>query len=228
MNFSFDRLPVDLIFFALVAVFLVLRLRSVLGRRTGIQPAPVPPALRTDVKNTPAGPAPAPEPVVPRVAYQIPADNTRVGQLLGNVRQYDSEFTPQQFLTGAQAVFAQVVEAYATGNRDVLQLRLTPGAYASFDKAITARDAASEKQTTLIKAIFSMGIEDVRLNNQDGGTLASIDVRIISDQVSMITGADALPVAGTDAVTEFSDLWTFERLLGSPGSTWRLAAARSA
>ena len=44
----------------------------------------------------------------------------------------------------------------------------------------------------------------------------------------MITGADALPVAGTDAVTEFSDLWTFERLLGSPGSTWRLAAARSA
>ena len=53
-------------------------------------------------------------------------------------------------------------------------------------------------------------------------------VRFVSDQINITTGADGLPVAGTDAVTEITDLWTFERNLAAPDPVWRLIAARSA
>jgi predicted lipid-binding transport protein (Tim44 family) len=49
----------------------------------------------------------------------------------------------------------------------------------------------------------------------------------VSDQVSYTQDANGRPLTGTDAVTEITDLWTFERDLGQPDPTWRLVAARS-
>lgn len=226
MDFSFDHFPVDLVLFALVAAFLVLRLRSVLGRKVGIQPLPMPlPQQAEALKKAIDAKANATE---QKAEFSIPAPATRVGQQLEAIRQQDATFTPQQFLTGAQGVFTEVVTAFAAGERTPLENRLTPAVYASFEAAITARDAAGEKQRTEIKAIRSLAIEDVRLTQLAAATGAAIDVRIVSDQISLVTGADGQPVTGMDAVTEFSDLWTFERLLGVAGSTWRLASARSA
>jgi len=53
-------------------------------------------------------------------------------------------------------------------------------------------------------------------------------VRFVSDQVNMTLGSDGNPMMGTDAVTEITDQWTFERDLTSSDPTWRLVAARSA
>lgn len=225
MDFSFGHFPVDLILFALVAAFLALRLRSVLGKRVGIQPAPMPVPLRPEAAGKVIdGKAEQ----VEAATYDIPAQNTRVGQLLADAQAQESGFTPQQFLSGAQATFQQVVKAFAEGDRATLKNRLTPAVYVSFDAAIAAREAAGEKQRSEIRAIRSLAIEDVRLVRLDVGTGASIDVRIVSDQISLLTDAQGQPVTGTDAVTEFSDLWTFEHLLGVNGSSWRLASARSA
>ena len=60
------------------------------------------------------------------------------------------------------------------------------------------------------------------------GTIADITVRLVSDQINLTLGRDGLPVAGTDSVTEITDLWTFERNLAAGDPTWRLVAARSA
>lgn len=226
MDFSFGHFPVDLVLFALVAAFLILRLRSVLGRRVGIQPLPMPVAPRAEAgKRVDDSKA---EAVAQKAEYNIPAPGTRVGALLEDVHKQDPSFTPQQFLVGAQSVFTQVVTAFAAGDRTTLQTRLTPAVYASFDAAIAAREAAGETQRTEIKGVRALNIEDVHLTPLAVGVGASIEVRIVSDQISLVTGADGQPVTGMDAVTEFSDLWTFERLLGAAGSTWRLASARSA
>ncbi|GAN68077.1 Tim44/TimA family putative adaptor protein [Acetobacter orleanensis] len=225
MDFSFGHFPVDLILFALVAAFLALRLRSVLGKRVGFQPSPMPVPPRPQAAGKVIdGKAEQIEPA----AYDIPAQGTRVGQLLQDVRGLDNTFTPQQFLSGVQTAFPQVVKAFAEGDHATLKTRLTPAVCESFEAAMAARDAAGEKQRSEIKAIRSLAIEDVRLVRLDVGTGASIDVRIVSDQISLLTDAQGQPVTGTDAVTEFSDLWTFERLLGVNGSVWRLASARSA
>ncbi|MCE0743753.1 Tim44/TimA family putative adaptor protein [Acetobacter sicerae] len=225
MDGSLGHFPVDIVIFALIAAFLALRLRSVLGKKVGFQIAPAPPPAQ----QAPAGPVidgkaePAPD-----TRLDIPAPNTRVGAILGQVAQKESGFVPQQFMTGVEGAFRQVVEAYAAGNRNVLKERLTPDAYAAFDAALTAREQAGETQKSEIRGIDSLAIEDVRLNDSPVGTAASIDVRIVSDQISFVVDKDGKPVTGTDAVTEFSDLWTFEKLLGVAGSSWRLAAARSA
>jgi predicted lipid-binding transport protein (Tim44 family) len=54
-----------------------------------------------------------------------------------------------------------------------------------------------------------------------------ITVKIISDQISYTTDSNGKPLTGTDAVTEITDLWTFERDLSKQDPTWRLVAARS-
>lgn len=225
MDFSFGHFPVDLILFALVAAFLALRLRSVLGKRVGIQPVPMPVSPRPQAAGKVIdGKAEQ----IEAASYDIPGQGTRVGQLLLDVQALDNTFTPQQFLSGVQIAFPQVVKAFAEGDRVTLKTRLTPTVYESFEGAMAAREAAGEKQRSEIRAIRSLAIEDVRLTRLDVGTGASIDVRIVSDQISLLTDAQGQPVTGTDAVTEFSDLWTFERLLGVNGSVWRLASARSA
>ncbi|NHN84061.1 Tim44/TimA family putative adaptor protein [Acetobacter musti] len=225
MDGSFGRFPVDIVIFALIAAFLALRLRSVLGKKVGFQPMPVPTPAPREAEG-PVIEGRAEPPSSPK--FDIPAPGTRVGQQLALLATKERGFTPQQFLTGVDGAFRQVVTAYAAGDRNVLRERLTPAAFTAFDAAITARDAASEVQKSEIRAINSIAIEDVRIEDVAAGTAAAIDARIVSDQISMTLGPDGKPVTGTDAVTEFSDLWTFERLIGVSGSSWRLAAARSA
>ncbi|NHO33859.1 Tim44/TimA family putative adaptor protein [Acetobacter fallax] len=225
MDGSLGRFPVDIIIFALIAAFLALRLRSVLGKKVGFQPmsspAPAPRSAEGPVIEGRAEPSAAPK-------MDIPAPGTRVGQQLALLATKERGFTPQQFLTGVDGAFRQVVTAYASGDRTVLRERLTPAAFTAFDAAITERETTGETQKSEIRAVNSIAIEDVRLEDVAAGSAAAIDARIVSDQISMTLNAEGKPVAGLDAVTEFSDLWTFERLLGVSGSSWRLAAARSA
>jgi len=225
MDLSLDRLPVDIVLFALVAGFLVLRLRSILGRRVGLQAAPQPQpgvAERTgpviDIR-----PAPAPE----SARFDIPAPETRVGQVLAGIRERERDFVPATFLNGVDAAFRRIVLAYAAGDRATLRDGLTADAFAAFEAAITAREGQGETQKTEVRGIDSLTILDAQL---DGANRAAIEVRIVSDQVSFTLDKDGATVAGTDAVTEFSDLWVFERLLGSAaaGAAWRLSSARSA
>ena len=94
----------------------------------------------------------------------------------------------------------------------------------AFDQAITQREALGQVQVSEIRAIPSVTIEEAELR----GRTAMITVRIVSDQISLMRDQAGAPVVGTDALTEITDLWTFERDLGQPDPTWRLVAARSA
>ena len=133
-------------------------------------------------------------------------------------------FDPQAFLAGAEGAFRMIVEAFARGDRATLRNLLADDTYRAFEGAITTREAAGHKQTTEIRAIPSATIEAATLLD----ALATITVRFVSDQVNLTTDPENRPVAGTDAVTEITDLWTFERDLSSQDPTWRLVAARSA
>ena len=75
-----------------------------------------------------------------------------------------------------------------------------------------------------MKSIHSISIEAAELK----GTAATITARIVSDQVNMTNGRSGQVIAGTDAVTEITDLWTFERDLAQSNPVWHLVAARSA
>jgi predicted lipid-binding transport protein (Tim44 family) len=117
-----------------------------------------------------------------------------------------------------------IVSAFASGDRSRLRPLLADDTYGAFERVISAREAAGETQRTEVREIEEVTITDASLL----GSVAAITVRFVSRQVNLTLDKAGQPVAGTDAVTEIADVWTFERRLGQTDLTWRLAAARSA
>ena len=215
--------PIDLILFGMIAAFLVLRLRSILGKRTGFERPAQP-------YQPPAGPAAA-GPVIDGQAEAQPAANrvvpdpaSPIGQTLVQMRAIDRSFDPAAFLDGAEKAFRMIVAAFAAGDRATLRGLLSDDTYRGFEQAIAGREAAGQKQVSAIHGIHSATIESADLR----GSVAAIAVRFVSDQVSLTQDKDGHPVTGTDAVTEITDVWTFERDLATRDPVWRLVSARSA
>lgn len=217
--------PIDLILFGMIAAFLVLRLRSILGRRTGFERPPQP-------YQPPAAPAGAAGPIIDGHTERpatteprpLPDPGSPVGQALTQMRGIDHSFDATVFLDGAEKAFRIIVGAFATGDRTTLRSLLSDETYRAFELAIEAREAVGHIQVSEIRAIHGATIESAELR----GTVASITVNFVSDQVSMTKDKGGQPVTGTDAVTEITDIWTFERDLSTLDPVWRLVAARSA
>ncbi len=219
--------PIDLILFGMIALFLVLRLRSILGKREGFER---PTELQAERRAAELRAGPTPGRVIDAVAEPatpsrpLPDQAGPVGQTLALMEKVDRNFQPERFLDGAEAAFRMIVTAFADGARDTLRPLLSDDTYRAFDAAISARETAGQTQKTEIRAVRSATIEQADLHDSQ----AAITVRFVSDQVNVTAGADRIPVSGTDAMTEITDLWTFERNLSSADPTWRLSAARSA
>ncbi len=215
--------PIDLILFGMIAAFLVLRLRSILGRRTGFERPPAQP-YQPPPGTTAAGP------VIDGHAEAQPASNRAlpdpagaIGQTLAQMRAVDAGFDPAAFLDGAEKAFRMIVSAFAAGDRGTLRSLLADDTYRAFEQAIAGREAAGQTQVSTIHSIHSAAIENAELR----GTVASITLRFVSDQTSLTQDKDGHPVTGTDAVTEITDVWTFERDLSTRDPAWRLVSARS-
>jgi len=216
--------PIDLILFGMIAAFLVLRLRSILGRRTGFERPPQPyqpaaPNMGAPVIDAQAEPAAAAAP-----ARAVPDPASALGQTLARMQTIDRKFAPAGFLDGAEKAFAMIVAAFAGGDRVALRSLLSDDTYRAFETAIAGREAAGQTQVSELRGIQSATIEAAELR----ATVAQITVRFVSDQISLTRDKDGKEIAGTDAVTELTDLWTFERDLSAGDPTWRLIAARSA
>lgn len=218
--------PIDLLLFGMIAAFLVLRLRGILGRRTGFE--------RPPQTERPAGPVAVPglaraapiidgnaEPTLP--ARPLPDASSSTGLVLAQMHGVDGRFDSQHFLQGAEAAFRMIVAAYAAGDRVQLRALLADDTYRSFETAIAAREAAGETQRSEVRSIESATIAEAVLDN----SVAHITVRFVSDQIAETLGRDGRPVAGADAVAEITDIWTFTRDLKQSDPAWRLSAARS-
>ncbi len=221
--------PVDLILFAMVAAFLVLRLRSVLGRRTGFERprregpgAYDPNAVRAPAAD--AVPELPPAQAAGGTRQVVPDPRSPVGQALMRIRGVDPGFDPVAFLSGAEGAFRMIVDAFAKGDRETLRLLLSDDTYAGFEGEITRREQAGETQRSEVRAVQEAKIEAADLR----GTVADVTVRFTSDQVNLTTGKDGSVVAGAEAVTELVDIWTFQRDLRNSDPTWKLVATRSA
>ncbi len=213
--------PIDLVLFAMIAAFLVLRLRSILGKRTGFEGAAAP-VVRPVTKPGATVIDGHAEPAAAH-ARPLPDPTGPIGRTLAAMREADRRFDAAQFLAGAEHAFRMIVAGFAAGDRVRLRSLLADQTYGAFERVIAAREEAGETQRTEIREIEEVTITDATLS----GSLASIVVRFVSRQVNLTLDKAGNPVAGTDAVTEIGDVWTFERRLGQSDLTWRLAAARS-
>lgn len=212
--------PITLILFAGIAIFLVLRLRSILGKRTGFEKPPIPSGQMPGFGN---GPILEGQALPLQTGRPVPDPRSALGERLMQIVNRDPNFDPPKFLNGAETAFRMIVTAFAAGDRTTLQGLLSSSVYQTFESVISMREAAKERHRTEIKEIRSTVIEDAEII----GDQAAIIVRFTSEQVNLTLDSSGNPLTGSEALTEIVDLWTFERNLKSKDLVWRLAAARS-
>lgn len=213
----------DIILFAMVAGFLILRLRSVLGRRTGQERRRNNPFLRqpepTGDKVVPLGPRVA---VPPPTATAPPGDAVAAG--LAAIHNADPEFDPAHFVDGARVAFEMIVAAFAAGDKKKLRPLLSDEVYRPFSAAIDEREAAKETLETRILGIKQLDIVEAQL----AGRWARVTLKIVSDQINVIRAHDGSIVDGDpDHPIEKTDFWTFARDTRSTDPNWALVATDS-
>jgi predicted lipid-binding transport protein (Tim44 family) len=213
----------DIILFAMIAGFLVLRLRSVLGRRTGNErrrelfvrrPKPV-----ADKLPTLAEPS--------AVTVDPPAAAAGPGTLaagLDQIHRADPSFEPAQFLDGARIAFEMIVTAFASGDKAALRPLLSDEVFRQFSVAIDERTTAKESLETRIVRLDSCEIVEAELT----GRTAQVTVKLVSHQINVTRAMDGSIVDGDPQhPTEKTDYWTFARDTRSSDPNWVVVATSS-
>ena len=206
---------IDILLFAGIAGFLVLRLRSVLGRRTGLE-------QRRDLYTPPPRPAPTPA-GLPQLRAVNGGAQPQAGGLAA-IKAADPGFNEAGFVTGARGAFEIIVKAFAAGDKPALQPLLSKDVYEQFAAAIDTRRGAKETLQSDLKAIKSAELVESSL---EGGT-ALVTVKFVSDQTNVTRAADGTVRDGDPArIDEHVDFWTFARPVRSRDPNWMLVATRS-
>jgi len=226
------------IIFLALAVFIFLRLRSVLGQRTGRERPPYDPysareQVRPATEKVVTLPRPADAPKPPVIdAETAPAERWKgvapTGSALASgldaIVGADPRFDAQHFITGARAAYEMIVTAFAEGDRRALKNLLSREVYEGFDAAISAREAQGHKVENRFVSIDSAEIIGAELR----GRTAQVTVRMVSQLISVTRDKEGKVVDGSpDKVTDVTDVWTFARDISSRDPNWKLVATEA-
>ena len=222
----------DIILFAMIAVFLVLRLRGVLGRRDGHQGDFTDVfkqasekkkqdngeeidniiSLDPEAVNIDDQPDVEPDPQTPL--------QTRLNIIASADRDFDSE----EFISGARIAFEYILGAYAGGDAKALKPMLSADVFANFDVSIREREEAGQIMEETLIGISKVELVEAEMED----TVAQITVKFVSDQVHALSDRDGNVVDGDpDKIVSVTDFWTFARDTCSRDPNWSLAATRS-
>jgi predicted lipid-binding transport protein (Tim44 family) len=223
-----------------IAVGVFLKLRSVLGRRTGNERPPYDPYSAPE--KTPSGNDKVialPKRAQPGAQQQAQTDETprpdrwagivpegsALSQTLTEISLADRAFDAGAFLSGARMAYEIIVTAFARGDRQTLQPLLDEHVFKSFSDAVTAREAKGET----VEQTF-IGIDKAELTGASlEGSRARLTVRFMSELTSCVKNRDGVVIEG-DPVTirQVTDIWTFERDVKNRDPNWRLVATGAA
>jgi predicted lipid-binding transport protein (Tim44 family) len=242
MSEAFD---IYTLLFLVLAVVIFIRLRNVLGRRTGNERPPYDPYTSPEAKR--AGAPDANEPVValPRGrSARAPVEasgpsmkdieerlerhaskDSPLGQSLTALMRADPGFDPGQFLDGAKSAYEMVVMAFAEGDDAMLKQLLGDDVFDGFERAIRERETRGEKLESNLVGIDKADIIESEVKTRT----AYVTVKFVSELVSVTRDAEGDVVEGDPKkVREVTDIWTFARDIGSKNPNWKLVATEAA
>jgi predicted lipid-binding transport protein (Tim44 family) len=215
----------DIILFAMLAAFLIYRLGSVLGKRTGNE------QQRPDIFGTGPSPDEGQEGNIISLPDRSPDPENESGEptspmdaAITQIKLADQSFNEQGFVSGARAAFEMVVDSFARGDTDTLRSLLSDDVYENFTAAI--RDRVSKDQTHETTMV-GFDVTEIIEAEMDGRN-ALVTIKYISDQVNVTRDVEGEVVEGDPAaVTRITDIWTFARDVSSSDPNWALIATRS-
>ena len=212
---------IQLLVLAGIAVFLILRLKNVLGTREGFEKPPV-----TDQTPARRSSGPAFEVIEGGpdldITDHVPADSPS-GKALAEMKRIEPSFGVSDFLGGARQAYEMIVMGYERGELDKIQPFLSEDIYESFVDGVAAR----EDQGLTIEAEF-IGVRETELVNAsiDPDTKeAEMTIRFVGELTSAVRDEAGDIVEGSlTEVKRQKDTWVFARIMGSDDPNWQLVA----
>lgn len=218
---------IDILLFAMIAAFLVYRLRSVLGKRNGQErQRPNPYAQRP---GQPGGQETDNVVTLPDRGRAIDAppptmEPTSLAGALAQIKIADPAFDENYFLQGAKSAFEMIVVSFAKGDTATLRPLLSDDVYDNFAAAIRDRIAAAETRETRVESIDDVDLIDARMD----GRSAFVTVKFVSNQINVTRDAEGNVVEGDpERALEVTDIWTFARNTRSRDPNWLLIETRT-
>lgn len=212
----------QILFFAGLAVFLAVRLYSVLGKPQGrthedhVREERERAAAAAAAGEGRPHPALAEAPVA--AAYTGPA-----GEGLTAIAEADRSFDPDGFVNGARQAYEMIVTAYARGDREALSSLLKDRVMSAYDAAISQREAECQTLVTEVERIKRAEIVEASLNDNR----AKVRVAFSAEIASETRDRDGQVVSGDlNQLQTVDEIWSFERDVTSRDPNWRLASVK--
>lgn len=235
----------DILVFALIAAFVLYRLYSVLGTRSGTEKKrPNPFASSNEASSSQGDPSDNVVDITSRkqknsgffkqkaeiidVDYETKEIGVQKGQkILSTIKKIEPTFSVPSFLKGAKAAFEIILQSYAKGDKKSLKPLLAEDVFSAFTQGIEAR--LKQKETLIIKIqSLTAEITDVVFDEKTKG--AEITVQFESDQLHTIERSnptDKEAPLKNQEVLALTDVWTFARTLQSSNPNWVLVKTAS-
>ncbi len=225
----------DIVLFAAIAAFFVLRLRGVLGKRTGHEKRPKHDPFAKPDRDEGEEDKVIPLPDRSRAAKvneaaeeaeeaTEAAAETPLAAGLMQIGRVDKAFDEEQFLSGAGTAFEWIIDAFAQGDAKKLRPLLSNDVYGDFSGAIEEREKAGQTLETTLVGITGAEIIEAELQ----GRTAFVTIKFVSEQVNVVRDSDGEVVEGDPShVTKITDIWTFARNTRSRDPDWTLVATSS-
>lgn len=211
---------IQLLVLAGIAIFLILKLRSVLGTREGFEKPPVPlddvrPRVRRDFEVIDGGPD--------RDITDHAPDGSDAAKALAAMKLAEPGFSVNTFLQGARGAYEMILMAFERGDIDAIRPFLDDEIEAVFTQVINAR----EDQGLTVKANFiglnELSLVDARFNRDT--KFAEVTVRYVGELTSVVRNKAGEIVEGSEKeIKRQRDVWTFGRTMGASDPNWQLIA----
>jgi predicted lipid-binding transport protein (Tim44 family) len=234
--------------FLAVAVAIFLKLRSVLGRRTGHEQTRFERYKAQEEARQRNGELVGQDKIVtlprrereeeavPAPVQQTRAEgeqrvrayaaaNSEVSQGLVEIYRADPTFDPAHFVQGAKGAYEIIVTAFAEGNRKTLKNLLNSEVYEGFNSAIAERERRGEQIDQSFVGIKSGDVVEAELK----GGVAHVTIKFVSELISATRDRAGVVITGDPKrIREVTDIWTFAREAASRDPNWKLIATQAA
>lgn len=225
-------MPADIIVLAAIAIFVLLRLRAVLGHKIGHdQPPPMPRDLPDEsdrvVQVQPRqldafGERPSavidPTPEAQAILSKLPEE---MRTTIDAMTKLDPSFSLSEFLNGARMAFDMVLDAYAKDDRDTLKMLLSKDVFENFRKDLDAMKKDGKRVETTLVSVLSAELLEARLTRN----VAHIVMKFESEQIQVVRDTDGKIIEGDASdIQTVDDEWAFERDLRSNNPNWKIVA----
>ncbi|MCL4065953.1 Tim44/TimA family putative adaptor protein [Pseudomonas sp. GX19020] len=215
-----NSMLIQLLVLAGVAIFLVLKLRSVLGTRDGFEKPPLPledaqAPVKRDFEVIEGGPD--------RDITDHVAEGSDAAKALAGMKKAEPSFALTPFLSGARQAYEMILMAFERGDLDPIRDFLGDEVEASFTEVIQAREARGLTVEANFVGLKEMALQEATFDRVSG--FAELTVRFVGELTSVVRDKDGTVIEGdAKAVKRQRDVWVFARKMGSDDPNWQLVA----